>query len=437
MSPSEDRISLQVNGNQWKALLLNKPYNVTYHTLLEFDIVIDDAVDFTAICLDEDTDATGNECVVLNNIAGQGSNYHQLTTKLEVGVSHRLVIPIGSFMGLGDGETSTVNYLGFIQDNDLSARQEGRSTWSNFRLYDQTLDDAILTIHGENVTLANVQDALSSNAGDNQDSRDHIMSVSSDGRTIMASGNSWKYLTLPAPFTVGPSTMLKFDFTLDEDSEKHAICLLNSAHIKDGRGDCFFTVGAHSINSSEGIVVTPYTAEGMEQTYEIFVGAYFTGEVQYIGFLIDNDVLSTRTLGQRFVATISFVAGAALPPQTGPGTLSQLSSFTSLPASRPGTSMLMSPRWKIFTALSARSSRWMVLMAIAATVTYGNSSDTSTVTVVSPPNVGADVPAVAVCYPCAPAVAASAQRSHPLDGRVGGLFSSGVLSAAAPHFKHR
>lgn len=292
MTLSEDKVSITVAGNQWKALPLPQGgYSVTKNTVLEFDIIIDESVDKHAICLDVDVDYTtaANECVVLQN-SESATQFHHLATKLQTNVQTKLVIPFGSYMNLGPNDSTTVNYLGFIQDNDQTAKNNGRSTWSNFRLYEENRMDAVVTVFGANVTLPNVQYALANlHAGDTQDSRDHLMSISADGNEITASGNSWKYLTFPAPFEVAKTTVLKFDFTLEEESEIHYICLLNQVYLHDGRTDCFSTAGTSTHSTSAGKKLE-YTAQGQTKSYEIMLGHYFTGEVQHLGLVIENNV---------------------------------------------------------------------------------------------------------------------------------------------------
>jgi len=290
MSISEDHTAVQMNGNQWKALPLNEPYYVTHSTVLELDIVVGHSVDFHAICLDFDLEATGDECVVVQSPIDYLDNFHHMTTKLETGVTKRLVIPFGSFIGLGGGDSVEVKYIAFVQDNDMSAKHDGRSTWSNLRLYDSERHNIKFSLFGEAVEIPNIQYALSNEANDDQDSRDHIMSVPADGNTIVASGNSWKYVILPSTFTATPATTLKFTFELFEETELHAICLLDSTHIQDSRNDCFFTAGVQDHDDKQGMKVSPSTEVGQEHTYEINVGSYFTGEVMYLGFIVDNDV---------------------------------------------------------------------------------------------------------------------------------------------------
>ena len=130
------------------------------------------------------------------------------------------------------------------------------------------------------------------------------MSVSANGLEVTASGNSWKMFELPTPFTVTPPTSLKFDFSLVEESELHAICLLKVGYIQDNRNDCFFTAGLQDHSNRQGVKITPFTEVGQSKTYDILVGSYFTGEVNAIGFILDNDLNfspgdNERTIGQR------------------------------------------------------------------------------------------------------------------------------------------
>jgi len=310
MHISEDRAAVQINGNQWKALPLNSPYNVTKDTILEFDSFIDQASDFHAICLDVDTsrisDKDRSECVVLQNEKKSVVSWYHLTTKLESNVAKKVVVPFGSYWNLEEDEYVTVNYLAFVQNSEVTSfLHNGRSTWSNFRLYSEPAMPIKLTVFGENVTVGNVQEPITyDKVGDVQDSRDHVMSVSSDGKTITATSNSWKRMTLPEPLQVIHPTSLKFDFTLSEESELHAICLLKSEYTNDGRNDCFLTAGIQEDWNGQGVKISPYTVEGETKSYDIHVGGYFTGEVKYLGIILDNDLGFTggddveRTLGQ-------------------------------------------------------------------------------------------------------------------------------------------
>ena len=92
---------------------------MTHATILEFDIVVDDPGDAHGICLDSDLDgeATENTCITL--LQHPDSMHFLLTTQLVVGVAKHLVIPVGAIRGLVGGESDEINYIVFLQDNDV------------------------------------------------------------------------------------------------------------------------------------------------------------------------------------------------------------------------------------------------------------------------------------------------------------------------------
>lgn len=117
---------ISVNGNQWKALALNNPYNVTHTTIIEFDIVVTDPGDLHGICLDSnlDKESASTSCVTL--LKHPDTIDFTLTTQLEVGVPRRMVIPFGQIKGLLGGESEVVNYFVFMQDNDVADKRGGK-----------------------------------------------------------------------------------------------------------------------------------------------------------------------------------------------------------------------------------------------------------------------------------------------------------------------
>jgi len=311
---SESGSSIQINGNQWKALPLpDGGYDITSATILEFTLQIDESVDFLAVCLDNNTDvesaevAGKSECVWLQSSDGWSSstrkNWKHLTTSFETGVSRRVAIPMGQYRGLGEGEVVNAKYIAFIQDIAFSSKwHQGRSAWSDFRLYEQNLDDLELSLFGVPVSIPNVQLSLEGSNGELQDSRDHILSV--DGTSVTASGNNWKYFNLGQTITVTAATMLKFKFSLTEKSEYHFICLLKPGvdYVRDGRDDCFLLAGLSNDSMKQFLDVRPAQRiqDGEVFEFNINVGSYFEGEVAAIGYGLDNDleITNERTSGQ-------------------------------------------------------------------------------------------------------------------------------------------
>lgn len=304
MDISEDGAGVQLNGNHWKALALNAPYSITHNTVLEFDIVVENAADFHAICLEDDLDAADGSdqkgCVSF--LTPIDNPFYILTTELEPQQPARLVIPLGQIIGLGGGESWDAKYLVFLQDDDQGDKRGSRSTFSDIRIYEENRMDIKINVFGEAVSVPNIQFDFTSSGSSTptaQDSRDHVMSVSTDGTTVTAYGNSWKRFNLDAPFVVTPSTVLKFTFNIPVEEEFSVLCLSNEYNVqRNGRDDCLLLGGNDFSTSSKWYKpVNPLTREGETTDYEILIGSYFTGPVNYLGFAQDNDS-STRYMGE-------------------------------------------------------------------------------------------------------------------------------------------
>lgn len=303
MDISEDGAGVQLNGNIWKALPLNAPYNVTHSTVIEFDIVVEDPGDAHAICLDSNLDRADKENVCVSFFTPVDNFGFVLTTELVANEPKRLAIPFGQVMDLMDGDSQIANYLAFVQDNDAGDKRGARSTYSNIRIYEEDRMNIEIQVFGENVTVPNIQDHFTSSSSSSyvQDSKDHVMSVSNDGKRVTALGNSWKRFKLDTPFEVTPATILKFLFEVPSEAEIHTICLLQGINAQDGRNDCFSTAGRDvSSSNSAAIRVNPLTPDGGSHEYDIHVGSYFSGPVTHLGFALDNDksYSDTRTQGE-------------------------------------------------------------------------------------------------------------------------------------------
>lgn len=309
MAISEDGKGVQMNGNLWKALPLNAPYTITHYTVLEFDLEVTEPGEWHAICLDDDTNQESNEKNCITFMTPENpSGLHFLTTEIVANTPQRLVIPFGQILGvLEDLDSYYANYIVFLQDNDKGDKRGGRATFSNMRLYEEDRVEIAISLFGENVTIPNVQEALTSSKNHVQDSIDHVLSVSADGKTIGASGNLWRKFELDAPFEVKRSTVLKFDFYVPHEAEVHALCLLNSPYLVDNRGDCFAPSGRDlKQDDSNWKLLSPYLHDGEKASYEVLVGSYFTGSVDHLGIVLDNDAVhtTTRAEGESYISNI-------------------------------------------------------------------------------------------------------------------------------------
>ena len=266
MDISEDGNGVQINGNQWKALALNEPYTVTHYTMLELDIVVAEAGELHSICLDATLDSTEEAiCVTMLRTQTDGNSFYDLTTELAPGEPTHLVIPYGQIRGLVQNETKVANYLAFVQDEDRGDKRGGRSTYSGIKIYEREEHPIKLELYGENVTVPNIQYSMTNSRTSTyvQDSIDHVQSVSADGRSITAYGNSWKRYKFDEVWEVKPSTMLRLTFTNTNEAEAHLVCLLRDTNnARDERDDCFGLSGAEiTSDTSSYIKVTPRTSK--------------------------------------------------------------------------------------------------------------------------------------------------------------------------------
>ena len=168
-----------------------------------------------------------------------------------------------------------------------------------------------MSIFGENVTVPNIQDSFTWSGSGTfvQDSIDHVMSVSSDGKTVTILGNNYKRFKLPEPIEVKPSTMFKFELSVPYEMENQFVCLLGDTdNAIDGRNDCYSVSGLDVTSSNTGSkMIQPQTKEGESNSYDLAVGTYFTGPVHYIAWGQDNDkkYTTSRADGERYVQSLA------------------------------------------------------------------------------------------------------------------------------------
>jgi len=105
------------------------------------------------------------------------------------------------------------------------------------------------------------------------------------GRTIELLGNAWKATAFD--YVIGPDTLLSFNFRTDVAGEIHAIGFQKST--EDFSATTFKIHGpeAYGIETYAG---TYTVGEGLKH-YEIPVGKHFSGSVNKIIFVMDDDAL--------------------------------------------------------------------------------------------------------------------------------------------------
>lgn len=104
------------------------------------------------------------------------------------------------------------------------------------------------------------------------------------GATVLIENNGWKAIEIN--FSITPQSVLTFDFKSTQQGELH--WLVFDDNLQGGSPDAEFQVyGTQSVSST--INDFTYTNNGSWQSFSIPVGSYFTGFVNYLGLVADDD----------------------------------------------------------------------------------------------------------------------------------------------------
>lgn len=113
----------------------------------------------------------------------------------------------------------------------------------------------------------------------NQDSSGNS-SVSSDGKTLVLTNNTWKYI--PLNYTVTSSTVIEFEFSSTSEGEIHGIGFEDDNNLTSSR---YFKVHG---TQNYGVTNFDNYASG-NKTYIIPIGSSYTGSMDRLVFVNDND----------------------------------------------------------------------------------------------------------------------------------------------------
>jgi len=113
----------------------------------------------------------------------------------------------------------------------------------------------------------------------NQDSSGNS-SVSSDGKTLVLTNNTWKYILLN--YTVTSSTVIEFEFTSTSEGEIHGIGFENDNNLTSSR---YFKVHG---TQNYGVTNFDNYVSGNKR-YIIPIGSSYTGSMDRLVFVNDND----------------------------------------------------------------------------------------------------------------------------------------------------
>ncbi|MGF1498212.1 MAG: G8 domain-containing protein [Elainellaceae cyanobacterium] len=208
------------------------------------------------------------------------------------------------------GEWARIDYVDFIPVSPSSSKSSGGSAVQSSAMSSQSAaDPAPLPMSGTRgvITL----DDIESYGSGKQDKQSQV-TISPDQTTIGISGNGWK--ALPINYTITPETILKVEFRGNGQGDIHGIGL--DTDLAVGRGDRQTTF-QFAGDQKWGIVdFDDYITGSDWQQYEIPVGEYFTGDMNYLTFVNDHDASNpTATSEFRNIQLFEASAGMGDVPQ--------------------------------------------------------------------------------------------------------------------------
>ena len=290
---SDNFQEIEIKGNSWKKLAFD--YAITNKTILEFEFQSDIRGEIQGIGFDTDDkfgssddkkllfQLEGSQTVGVSNfkdnVTGQGWKTYQIT--------------------VGDYFSGNVNYLTFVNDHD-KGEKNAASKYRNLRLYEegqQFLPVETATVPAQENPVAPTvetpttqpsiiqieESKLTSYAGQDENS---TFAISDNFQEIEIQGNSWKKLAFD--YAITDKTILEFEFQSDIRGEIQGIGF--DTDDKFGSSDdkklLFQLEGSQTVGVSN--FKDNVTGQGWK-TYQITVGDYFSGNVNYLTFVNDHD----------------------------------------------------------------------------------------------------------------------------------------------------
>ena len=152
------------------------------------------------------------------------------------------------------------------------------------------------------------------------------MEVDDTGYSIRSTGNTWKYISLPEPMTVTDNTVIAFDAEIIEFGEIHGICLDDDNDHDNERRRCLAFGGRdfEKLDDSKWAKVpNPVSHEKNKISYHVRIGDFFTGSVDRLAFVQDDDVLDddgNKDGGDSIIGNLRFFEAASclLGPENNP-----------------------------------------------------------------------------------------------------------------------
>jgi hypothetical protein len=264
VSLEDNGVTLHLTGNLWKKIDL--PYRVSVNTVLEFDFRSPSQGEIHGIGLDTDLSISANRTFELYGTQNWAISDFEDYASQAPGYKHYR-IPIGQYY------SGQMDYLFFVNDHD-SGKPTGESFFANVRVL-------------ETPTIDFLDHVIESYGGSSQDVRGSA-TVVDDGATLHLTGNVWKKIDLP--YEVTENTVLELYFKSTSQGEIHGIGLDTDLRISFDR--TFELYGTQNWANSD-FEDYASSAPGYK-FYQIPIGQYYTGQMDYLFFVNDHDVSSPR-----------------------------------------------------------------------------------------------------------------------------------------------
>lgn len=140
-----------------------------------------------------------------------------------------------------------------------------------------------VTVQGDNSPpsgVINFNDYTVISYGGSQDGSGST-TIQSGGVALNQTGNNWKAISFP--YNVTANTIIEFDFSSNSEGEIHGIGFDNDLRISSSRTFKVFGSQGWGINTYD-----TYPGSGVTH-YTIPIGAFYTGNFQYLFFVADDD----------------------------------------------------------------------------------------------------------------------------------------------------
>ncbi len=286
----EEGKTLTLKGKTWKAIPLNYTVINTPNrtTILEFEFNSNQRGWLKGIGISTTGNSLTNQDVIFN-LFGNATRDNYFPVEYQGEGWQKITIDLGKYY------RGSFNSLIFINDDGNTRDINSFSAFRNVKIYDSWTPAA--TVQLNNVVVSNEKAKYNRqqiNFSDfditGYDPREDLAgsyTIVDGGKGLILTGNTWKKIELPR--TITPDTVLTLEFYSGQLGEIHAIAFDNDNSLANGVAFAYQIAGnEYWREGTSGKLYARRYTEGW-RTYYIRVGDYFTGNVQYLILINDDD----------------------------------------------------------------------------------------------------------------------------------------------------